>query len=126
MIANELRAYQTQNLLDSNFVTASVTANALPKDPQYAVTNLILNLQSRSSGNNLYPLIADSGGVGVSKSASYRSCYKTTNNELSLLANKLKIDFDLGESLFQHCIVLIQDLYNGLAPHEHTNENEYF
>lgn len=23
-------------------------------------------------------------------------------------------------------MVLIQDLYNGLAPHEHTNQNEYF
>ena len=45
---------------------------------------------------------------------------------LSALSHKLKIEFDLGDSFFQHCVVLVQDLFNGRAPHEHTNKNEYF
>ena len=120
-----MRLYQTQNLLDIQTGTTTVTAPD-PKHADYAVTNLISNLRSRSSGNDLSPLKAPAmPSVMIGETASYRSCYKTTDAQLAALDHKLKIEFDLGDSFFQHCVVLIQDLYGG-QPHEHSNLNEYF
>ena len=45
-----------------------------PLDLKWSATNLITNLQSRTSGNNLKPIIDSSVGV-----ASYESCYKTSD-----------------------------------------------
>ena len=53
-----------------------------PKDPQWAATNLITNLENRTSGNNIKPLID-----WESNEASYESCYKTTNVELGPLGD---------------------------------------
>ena len=95
LVINELRPYRTPNLLEIQSGVATVSAPA-PKSPAYAASNLIKNLSTRSSGNDLYPLVA---GDQVGTAANYRSCYKTTNSELSP-SHELKIEFNLGESLF--------------------------
>ena len=52
----ELRLYQTPNLLDiqKNEVTISGPA---PKANEWAVTNLITNLEVRTPGNNINPYL---------------------------------------------------------------------
>ena len=91
-----------------------------PKSSEYAASNLISNLDNRSSGNDLFPKNSPT------TSASHHSCYKTTDAELSLTGNILEITFDLGASYFQHVVVIVQDLYAGLNHITHSNINEYF
>ena len=64
-----MRIYQTQNLLKVYEGVVTVSGPP-PISPQWAATNLITNLDSRSAGNDLKPLI-ESG------SSNYDSCYKT-------------------------------------------------
>ena len=68
---NELRLYQTPNLMVELPVSISAPS---PIESKWSATNLITNLQSRTSGNDLKPIINSSGGV-----ASYESCYKTSD-----------------------------------------------
>ena len=69
----ELRPYQTPNLLQllEGNVTISAPASS---DPKYAATNLITNLDNRSSGTELLPLVDLLG-----TEANHESCFKTTS-----------------------------------------------
>ena len=49
-----------------------------PKAQEWSATNLITNLQSRTSGNNMSPFIDSLGNT-----ANFESCFKTTDAELS-------------------------------------------
>ena len=74
----ELRLYQTQNLLQQLEEEGTIEISGpAPKEPKYAVTNLIKHLNSRTSGTNKRPLIDQ-----ASKRATYESCFKTSNIEL--------------------------------------------
>ena len=99
-------------------VTVSAPA---PKAPEFAATNLITNLDSRSSGNNLKPLIDLSGNR-----AAYQPCFKTTHVELGPEGHIQILGFDLSETVFMHAILLVQDLFSGVWPSDHTNQNEFF
>ena len=62
IIANELRAYLTPNILELESGKVTVQADAQPKSAEYKVSNLVENFKNRSSGNDLYPLIAPASG----------------------------------------------------------------
>ena len=81
----------------------NVTVSAPPpKAPEFAATNLITNLDSRSSGNNLKPLIDLSGNR-----AAYQPCFKTTHVELGPKGHMHVLGFDLSETVFMHAILLV-------------------
>ena len=67
----ELRLYQTPNLLKE--LAVQITAPD-PTSAQWSATNLITNLQTRTSGKNLKPMVDKAGTL-----ASFESCYKTSN-----------------------------------------------
>ena len=79
---------------------------------------MIENLGTRTSGNNLAPLIDAS-----SNTASFESCFKTSHAQLSALGNKLTITVNLTKEMFVHAILLVQDVYFGHKPSQHTNTN---
>ena len=85
---NELRIYQTPNLMMLLDVKISAPS---PKAPEYIATNLITNLESRTSGNNKFPFIDSLGNK-----ANFKSCFKTTDAELSADGDKMVITIDLG------------------------------
>ena len=92
-----------------------------PKAPEFAATNLITNLDSRSSGNGLEPLV-DLGG----NRAAYQPCFKTTHVELGPNGHMHVLGFDLSETVFMHAILLVQDFFSGYMASQHTNQNEFF
>lgn len=71
---NELRLYQTLNLLQEfeGNVTLKAPASA---DPKMSAQNLISNLGTRTSGNGLKPLVDF-----ASNNATFDSCYWITEN----------------------------------------------
>ena len=53
-----MKAYETPNLLALTEITATITADTSPpKTTDDAATNLLTNLDSRNSGNDLKPVI---------------------------------------------------------------------
>ena len=105
-IINELRLYQTPNLLqviDDIKITAPP-----PLAPQWAARNLITNLDNRTSGNK-----SAKPYIGKNVLALYDSCYHTSNVELSSLGDIMEITIDLGQIVFQHAILIVQYLRNG-------------
>ena len=86
----EIRVYQSPNLLQHFQGNVTVSAPP-PKAPEFAATNLITNLDSRSSGNNLKPLIDLSGNR-----AAYQPCFKTTHVELGPDGHIQVLGFDLS------------------------------
>ena len=79
---------------------------------------MITNYGSRTSGNNYTPIIDWSGNA-----ASFESCFKTSNTQLSVDGDRLVITIDLTQEMFVHAILLVQDVYNGAFPSDHTNTN---
>ena len=74
-------------------------------DSKWAASNLLSNLSTRTSGNDLEAVI------GLNKSlASFESCFKTTDVELASADHKLVLTFDLTQTLFVHAILLVEDL----------------
>ena len=69
----EVRIYQTPNLIQELEGTVLISAPG-PKNLRFVATNLITNLDNRTSGNEFRPLIDND-----SNRASYDSCFKTTN-----------------------------------------------
>jgi len=118
--ATEIRVYQSPNLLQHFQGKVTVSAPA-PKAPEFAATNLITNLDSRSSGNNNRPLIDVFGNR-----ATYQPCFKTTNVELGPEGHIQVLGFDLSETVFMHAILLVQDFFTGRRASDHTNQNEFF
>lgn len=62
---------------------------------KWSAENLIQNLEIRSSGFDLKPLLDASG-----TKASYDSCYKTNNVKLAALDHIMVLTFNLGRPLF--------------------------
>ena len=88
-----LRLYQTPNALLEFLGVATVSAP--PSLVGFEADNLITNPSSRTSGNNLKPLIDSAGNR-----AAYESCYKTTDAELAPLGDVMVITIDFGKSIF--------------------------
>ena len=74
-----------------------------PKMQEYKAENLIQNLGKRSQEIDSHPKENWSGN----KLTDVLSCYVTTEAELSKEGHLLKIQIDLGESFFQHAILLV-------------------
>ena len=97
-----------------------VTINApVPKDSKWAAENLIENLSFRTSGDGYKPLI------DIDNRASFESCYKTTQDELSAHGNMMIITLDLQNPMFVHAVLIIQDLFSHHRPEDHKNSNQY-
>ena len=100
--------------------TATVTGPAAKDEDKWPVSNLITRLNNRSGGNELPPITDGNGS-----SASYQTCFKTTNVQLASQGNMFVLSFNLGSSFFQHCILVVADLYTGWRPYEHTDTNQW-
>ena len=91
-----------------------------PSEAQYAITNLITHLDSRTSGDGYKPLLDQ-----LSNLATYDSCYRTTNVQLEPLGDKMIIKIDLRKPYFVHAMLIIQDLFDGFIPSHHNNINQF-
>ena len=92
-----------------------------PSNNFFPATNLITNLVSRTSGNNLKPMINSLGNR-----ATYESCYKTSYVQLEPLDNKLEITINFGAPYFMHCILMVQDVFEGIYQNDHlASSNEW-
>ena len=106
---NELRLYQTPNLLQE-LDTVTISAPAARKQ-KFAAQNLIENLGARTSGNTRMAIIdADDNR------ATYESCYSVRHGELSSLGNLMEMTFNLGKSYFVHSVLVVQDLEGNDKP----------
>ena len=97
----ELRLYQTPNLLTTYEGTVTISAPA-PSDSRWAATNLITHLDNRSSGTRLRPYIDWS-----KNSATYDSCYKTTNAQLGPEGDTMVVSINLGKPVFVHAVLVV-------------------
>ena len=59
------------------------------------------------ASNGLEPINAVDKGT-----ASYKSCFHVTENEISSLGHLFKFGLDLGDTYFQHAILIIQSVDN--------------
>lgn len=71
-----------------------------------SATNLVTNLDNRSSGNGIQPCNDALGNF-----ATYESCFVTTDVQLSMTGMQYVLGIDHKESYFQHAVLLVQDLY---------------
>ena len=91
---NEVKAYQVPNLLQA-LPSVVITSDTSPStDSNTTATNLITNVGNRSSNFN-YPIATVDSGL-----ASYYSCYKVTEVEISPTGHIFKLGFDLGDIYF--------------------------
>ena len=98
---NEIRVYQVPNLLQE-LTSVGITSDTSPSSyANRSATNLITNLNNRSS-NDWVPIFAIDKGLG-----SYRSCYIVSESEISSAGHIFKLGIDLGDIYFQHAILII-------------------
>ena len=110
LLLNEVRIFGVQNLLTD----ATVIQAPLPKDPLFKAENLVQNLNTRFSSQNLTPIIAwDGVSSSLVTRASYSSCFVTTDTELAADGHKLVITLKLSKRAQIDGIVLVQDIYSG-------------
>jgi len=57
--------------------------------------------------------------------AAYQSCYKTSNIELAAEGHILKVVINLGEPLFIHSVLVVQDLFTGWQANAITDETKF-
>ena len=70
-------------------------------DDNWKADNLITNLNSRSSGNGLFPVVASKAyPLFSTPSTTHRACYKTLKTQVDADGGVFKLTLDLGESLF--------------------------
>ena len=117
---HQLRVYQVPNLLNMFKKTIKIISAPDPKEDKYKANEIIDNLTRRSSGNNLKALETWAG-----KRSEFESCFKTTDVQLGPIGHKMVITIDLGKILFVHCLLVVQDLFDGLFPNAHINTNEF-
>ena len=110
-----MRLYEIPNILQ--IVEATITGDTSQSIATYEAVNLIKNLDSRSSGNYLHPIINSIGTQGTNE-----PCFKTSEVQLDSLDTILVLGIDLGESFFQHSILVIEDQrYGQTACTENAN-----
>ena len=90
---SSMRLYEVPNLLQ--IVAATITGDTSQSKATYEAVNLITNLDSRSSGNYLHPIINSIGTQGTNE-----PCFKTSEVQLDSLDTILVLGIDLGESFF--------------------------
>ena len=88
-----VRAYQTQNLLQYGATIYHQTTPVVGNEAE----NLIENLESRSSGSSYN---AKTNSVWQGPRADYKSCYVTNSDAISADGNKMKVVIDLKISYF--------------------------
>ena len=102
---NEVRAYQVPNLLQK-LSTVTISTDTSPSySLDTSATNLIENLGNRSAIDDNPIQFVDFG------LASYKSCFKFTETEISSDGHFFKFGFDLGDIYFQHAILIIESVY---------------
>ena len=101
-----IKLYEIPNILQ--IAAATITGDTSQSIATYEAVNLIKNLDSRSSGNYLHPIINSIGTQGTNE-----PCFKTSEVQLDSLDTILVLGIDLGESFFQHSILVIEDQRNG-------------
>jgi len=102
----EVRAYQTQNLIYVLQGTVTISATASPINAAQSPQNLITNLDFRTSGDtNVAPIINASGTL-----ASYKSCYRTSRTQMSAQNHLMVLTVDLKSSFFQHAVLFVGDI----------------
>lgn len=70
-------------------------------DDNWIANNLITNLNSRSSGNSLFPVVGlEANTLFSTPSTTHRACYKTKKTQVDADGGVFKLTLDLGESLF--------------------------
>ena len=84
--------------LTSVDITSDTSPSANTSTP---ATNLITNLNNRAS-NDYVPINAVNGGL-----SDYYSCYKVSETEISSTGHIFKFGIDLGDTYFQHAILIL-------------------
>ena len=97
----QVRLYQTPNIIQVLEGQVTISAPASINANEVA-TNLITNLNSRSSGNGFYPIINSAGDRSTDS-----SCYRTSEMTLSAHGDILEITINLSKPFMIHCFLLV-------------------
>ena len=81
-----------------------------PINQSKALSNLIHNLKTRTSGNNFMPRIDSNDNRAATD-----SCYETSYVQLGPLGDKMVITVDLSKTFFVHAVLVVQDLFRYFA-----------
>ena len=109
----EMRLYQTPNLLMKLSGKVTVTGPD-PEQSIFAATNLITNLEDRTASSfsntssDTPPYIRPISKRG-SNYHDFYSCYRVSSATLAAKNHILELKFDLGDSYFQHAILIVGD-----------------
>lgn len=109
----EMRLYQTPNLLMKLSGKVTVTGPD-PEQSIFAATNLITNLEDRTASSFAALSTYDPKYIRpISKRGTnyydFYSCYRVSSATLAATNHILELKFDLGDSYFQHAILIVGD-----------------
>ena len=100
----QLKLYQTPNLLQVSGITVLITSNTTSAISSFEPLNLLQNLEHRSSGKNLFALIAS---TDPATTLGQHTCYKVPYAQI--IGGKIIISIEFSEQLFMHAITHAQD-----------------